>query len=491
MWLGVTIAVALSLALRLPFIGEPSFPDEGGYLLAAQHWRSSGPNLYGDFFVDRPPLLMLFWRAAAVAGGVEAARWAACVLVGLFVVCAAWAGRLVGGDRGGLLAAFTAAALASGPVLGAHEVDGELLAAPVVMLSCALALTAVRSPSPRRQAWASACAGGAGVLAVLVKQNFVDALGFLVVLVVASALTRALSWRAAVRMLGWATAAGIVVVASAIAWASSTAPGVGGLVYAMYGFRSDAERVIFSQSLTAPEGRLSMLWSAALVSGLLAVGAVFVVAAWARLRRRDPVHVAVVVMLLIGMVGVALGASYWVHYLIGLIPVSALAAATLGGRSRWLRRLGYTAVAFVVVSAGMTTATAVDSTTATAATDTALEQFLGAAGDRSDRVVITYGHANVIEASGLEPGYPYLWSLPMRTLDPDLRLLIGRLSGRSAPTWFVQWDDLDSWGIDTNGLLAATVRADYRPVAAFCGVEVYLHDGRSRPLPAVADPCSS
>jgi hypothetical protein len=41
----------------LPFVGAPASPDEGGYLLVASQW-SRGTSLYGNYWVDRPPLLI-------------------------------------------------------------------------------------------------------------------------------------------------------------------------------------------------------------------------------------------------------------------------------------------------------------------------------------------------------------------------------------------------------------------------------------------------
>ena len=45
----------------------------------------------------------------------------------------------------------------------------------------------------------------------------------------------------------------------------------------------------------------------------------------------------------------------------------------------------------------------------------------------ADSIVVTYTHPNVVDASGLRPGYPYVWSLPIRVLDPHLALLTSSL----------------------------------------------------------------
>ena len=54
--------------VRVTYVLRPLRNDEGGYLLVARQWHSGGEFLYGDYFVDRPPLLLLVFRAAALTG---------------------------------------------------------------------------------------------------------------------------------------------------------------------------------------------------------------------------------------------------------------------------------------------------------------------------------------------------------------------------------------------------------------------------------------
>ncbi|MGZ5407108.1 MAG: hypothetical protein ACXWX1_05075, partial [Aeromicrobium sp.] len=74
----------------------------------------------------------------------------------------------------------------------------------------------------------------------------------------------------------------------------------------------------------------------------------------------------------------------------------------------------------------------------------------------------------------------YLWSLPVKTLDPRLQELDRVLSGPHAPTWFVTWNRVRSWGLDS-ATVQAVVRRDYRPVDRICGHTVYLRKGATRP----------
>jgi hypothetical protein len=78
--------------------------------------------------------------------------------------------------------------------------------------------------------------------------------------------------------------------------------------------------------------------------------------------------------------------------------------------------------------------------------------------------------------------YPHLWSLPMRTLDPEQDRLRATLAGPEAPTWIVQVNGLNSWDIDERSRLRDLVERRYRVVAEICGSPVWLKRGVSRPL---------
>src|SRR3954453_3318674 len=46
--------------MRLPWLSAPLGRDEGGIALLAQHW--GGGSLYGDYWLDPPPLLILLFK---------------------------------------------------------------------------------------------------------------------------------------------------------------------------------------------------------------------------------------------------------------------------------------------------------------------------------------------------------------------------------------------------------------------------------------------
>lgn len=488
----VIASALLAVALRAPFWSQGAFPDEGGALLVVRHWRAGGPGLYGDLFFDRPPLLVLFWRFADLLGGVQPARLLATGGVVLLVLSAGWAGHQVGHRRGARWAGLVAAALASTPLLGTQEVNGELLAAPLVMLSCAMTLAAVRGVErPVVRSAGAFVAGVTGAAALLVKQNLVDGLLFAFVLVLAASLTRTWPRGAVSRVVVPGALGALLPLGATLLWAAAWGPGLHPLWYSLYGFRADAAAVIAAHSMTAPDIRLMTLGVICLLSGLVPLLAGYLWLARRRLREKDPFTVALLAMLVMDLLGAALGGSYWPHYLIEAAPAAALAAgsmpALLTGGDPWPRR------AMVSVVASATVATVVAASpffTSSRSGERALIGWLAHAHRRGDTAIVTYGHPNIIEVSGLmTSGYPYLWSLPVRTEDPRLALLRSTVSSRTGPTWIVEWISFDTWGIDPAGRLAAAVREHYRHVATVCGVPVFLRDGAERQLPANAPVC--
>lgn len=484
------LAVLLAVALRVPSLRSLTYPDEGGLLLVARQWHDSGPGLYGHLWVDRPPLLLLFWKLADLLGGVVAARVLTLVVVAALVVLAAWAGRLLGGERGATWGAFVAAGLSCSPLLGTSEVDAELLAAPLVLLACAAVLEAASPHAGVRAqaAWAT-LSGLAGVAAVLVKQNLLDGLVFAAVLTVVAGLTGAWSRARTIRVLAFG-ALGVAVPAGAtLVWAAVFGPGIGTLVYTLYGFRLDAARAIASSDAGAPEGRLLALFSAALLSGLVLLLVVYLWSMRERLRARDPVTVALSAMLAFGALSVAGGASYWPHYLIELLPAAVLAAGSLAGAARpptWVRAT----LALPLLSGVLAAAIVATPFVSPRHDEIGLVRWLAKADRPGDTGLVTYGHANILAASGLTPSsYPYLWSLPLRTHDPHLTLVVSDLSAGSRPTWIVEWNSFDSWGLDHTGRIAMTVAQHYRDLGEVCGVHVFVRNDVPRPMSTDAGSC--
>lgn len=479
-WTIPAAALAAVLA-RVPFIGHAPGPDEAGFLLVGGQWSGPGSSLYGSYFVDRPPLLVTIFRLAALLGGVPALRVIGCVAVVVVVVGCGRVATLVAGRSAGGWSALAAAALCTSPLLGQYAVNGELLAAPFVVLGMLAVLRGVGAGTHRASvAWA-ASAGALAVSAVLVKQNFVDVAVFAVVLLVVSTARSELSARRSVALAAAGLAGAVAATVVAAAWTVAHGTSLHGVYEAMYPFRVRAGQVIATEGQGHAYGRLPGLVAAAIASGL----AVLVVLAGldlTRRRRRPSVEWALAAAVVLAAASVALGGNFWHHYLVGLVvPVSVL-SGILASRARLPRAaIGYVVVAaalsWVAVlglpqgSDGQTVGTAVAS-----------------AAEPHDTMVNLYGHADVVQTSGLTSPYPQLWSLPAKTLDPDLAELDRVLSGPQAPTWVVTGRTVSTWGLRTADT-ARIIGHDYRHVATVCHRRVYLRDGVSRPAPHPRTTC--
>jgi hypothetical protein len=486
----VATACAFTVALRLPFVDLPPYTDEGGLLVVAHSWHTGGPGLYGRLFVDRPPLLLLYFRLAGLLGGITTVRVLALGLVVGLVAAAGWAGLLLGGRRGAACAALVAAALMANTALGTQEVNGETVGAPLTALGCALVIRVYAGPGSGRSGRALLLvgAGAAAVRAVLVKQNLFDALAFGLVAVPASA--RRGEWRRTRTDLTAFVAGALAPTLAVVAWAQVATPGVSTLWFTLYGFRVDALHVIATHSTAAPQARLGVLWHATLISGLLLL---VLVTLWALRRpvlRRDALTWALLVMLAAEITGVVGGGSYWTHYLVGLVPGVALLAGRAAGASPRARLVSLAVAVAVLSSLGHAGASVAAGRTSTAEAEAGLAGWLSAASRPGDSGVVVYGAADVFATTPLRPAYPYLWSLPMRTFDPQLDRLVGLLDGSHAPTFVVERMPADSWGIDPKGRVDRALARRYRPAGAVCGVPVYVHDTVQRLLPPLPTSCS-
>ena len=99
-----------------------------------------------------------------------------------------------------------------------------------------------------------------------------------------------------------------------------------------------------------------------------------------------------------------------------------------------------------------------------------------------DTLVVFGGRADLQLTSGLDSPYPYLWSLPMRTRDPEYADLTALLDGPRAPTWLVEWVDLDAWAGAGVPELRAAIDEHYVEVGTTCDDHpIYLLRGVDRP----------
>ncbi len=456
----------------LPFLSRPLSPDEGGFLLVASQW-GPGHSLYGHYWVDRPPLLLMVFDVASHLGGAVGLRLIGVVAVVASVVLTSATATAATGRRT-VVPALVAAIFLSTPLFGTTEVDGELLAVPLVLVG---ALALVRSWSARVAgglAW-SAAAGAAGAGAFLVKQNVVDvfvAAGVLLVLTARRSGLRATARSASVIAVGALTTLAFVL---GVAETRGTEPGR--LWDAVVTFRAQAASVIQASSSSATPARFHGLLVAALLSGVPVVVLVLAVRlrAPARAGAAPDLRAVAVAVLLWEAVAVVGGGSYWLHYLIGLVPGLVLLAVAAAQREVSLPRSTGVALALSAVSC-LAAIAVVATSDSTRTDDEAVAAYLRTHSGPHDSVVVGFGHPDIVYESGLRSPYQELWSLPVRVRDPDLRGLDRILEGPRAPTWVVvAGSSLDTWGVDASRA-TATLDARYRPAATVGAYVVWRRD---------------
>ena len=464
-------ATALAVAAWLPFLHLPLSPDESGFLLVARSWHP-GPSLYGSYWVDRPPLLIELFSVAARHGRVShsaagltapSVKLLGAAASGLAVALSAVLAHVVAPDRSWTrrVTVLAAVALLSDPLLGMPETDGEVLAAPFVLTGVVCLVAAVRLCGGRRPLLLAATAGAAAMCAALVKQNVVDVFVLALVLLVASRGRLPHAGRLAA---AFAAASG-AVLAAVLAAAAVRGTTPAGLWDAVVLFRLQASGVIGTAASAATGVRMGHLALASVASGavvLLGVAAVAVVRALVvrpaagagRIDEGDAgLHAAccwgALAMGAWELCGVALGGSYWFHYLTGTVP-AVLLLLVLVRPTRRLRRVLELVVPYAVLISAAVWGLHLTAP-GPAHEDAGVVAYLRAHAQPADGVVVAFGHPDIVAGSGLSSPYEHLWSLPVRVRDPRLHELGAVLSGPTAPRWVVVGGGtLDSWGLDAH-----------------------------------------
>lgn len=476
LWLCLVVVL-----VRGTYVLQPLRSDEAGYLYIARQWHFGGEFLYGDFYVDRPPLLIAIFKAAALSGWDPMVRVLTIPFALVFVVAAARAAFHVGGEVGVRWGAVVAAAFMCSPAMAADQADGELFASAFVMVGLALAVEAWRATTGAGRVGLAFAAGVVSGAAPLVKQNFLDALLFIAVLVLArAARDRGLDSRG-LTLIGVGALGAVTPHLLLWLWASAVGIEPVSLWRDIAAFRGEAFAVIWAHSMDAPLRRAALLLVLGLASGVL-----LVVVAWfrrvgLRVRRWTPLEWAISATMAFGLVAIVGGGSYWPHYLLQLAPVSVLAVAAVMGqpaRARPMRSAAYVAGGAAVV--GSVLAVMIYATVPWVWFQQRTGEWLADSSSPRDTAVVLYGNAAVLEAADLRSPYPHLWSLPMRTLDPGQARLRATLSGPASPEWVVGVNPLNSWRIDDAGLLRDMLGERYRVVAEVCGFPVWLRADVSR-----------
>jgi hypothetical protein len=472
--LGAVPAVAVATVLvRLVEIRAGASPEEADYLVIASQWHASGTSLYGNYWADRPPLLITLFGIANFFGGLGALRILGALAAAATVVALASASRRVFGRRAAVWTAVVAAALLVTPMFGAANVNGELLAVPFIALGVRFAVEAVQASDQLRVRGAALGAGVAAASALLVKQDMVDVIVFAAVCWIAAWRTRRITGRGLVDMVGLAFLGSVGTCAVVLLWAMAHGSSPLAIYEATYPFR------IHGVSGT----QVSHLGNALLLSGVPLLLVAFAVVGIRRSRAQG------VVWGLVAMAGwcafsVLLAGSYGLHALVAAVPVAALAA---GAVSLVVPGVTRALVGTVVASALITLAVLV--VQPAASPGTVIGEAVARSARPGDTILPAFGDADVLHASGLASPYPYLGNAPSQTLDPGLTLLRGVLASRVAPTWIVIRDSGTVTRLTDAGAMQPILDR-YSVVGRVCGRSIYLRNGEGRPALAPSGRCT-
>jgi len=468
------VVLARLLGTRLPLRA-----DEAGFLLVARSWDPQPDSLYGQFFVDRPPLLIAVVRAADWLGPPELLRVFGAVWFGVLVLMAARLGLEIGGRRAAAWTAVVVAALLVNPVIDVVAIKGEQLGMPFVLLSVLCTVAALR----RESAWLALLAGLFAGLAPGFKQSLVSGLVFAAVVLVGARLAGRISTRTTLRLGSVGLAGALLPAGLTIAWAEQAGVRLETLWYATFGFRSDASLVLADQGGAPRTERALILLAIAVAAGMALVIGLFLRhlrQEWSADRVLTAGTLAVVVVEVGALVA---GGSYWRDYLHALVPGAALCVAQLARRHpahRPTRLLVVGAVASCVVS--LVVWSAITAAGLVPYTEARTGEAIAEIAESGDTMTVFGGRADIQYAAGLPSPYRHLWSLPMRTLDPHLTQLRGLVTGDRPPTWIVEWVDFEAWNGEAGALLRADVEERYVEHGLGCDDHpVYLLRGLDRP----------
>ena len=466
----VLVVAGVAVVVRLPLMGTPLDPDEGGYAYIARHW-AAGSALYGPgAWVDRPVGLMLVFRwVSEVSYTAVSLRVAAAVAAAALAVAVACVSRALCGPRAGLFAGVLAGVVLAGPFIEGYELNGELLAAAVGTWGVAVAVwwSAGRLP------WGWLVLAGVLVgAAPLVKQSAVDTLvAVLAVVGVRAVATRRVAPVAAV-FLGVA----LPVVAAGV-WAVSD--GWSRAWFAVARFQAEvaasqsmADRVsAVASSVRHVSPDLAGLWLAA---GL----ACAVLVRHRQLLWPVPVWTAAAVL---AVVSSPFGhPHYWVQ---AVGPACVLAASMLPGLAAMSvgnRRVAVAALALAVALPMVSQVTVLVRSPAARsvaltgdsrpATDAVVGAWLRAHDPSGEPIYAFVGAAEVYLVSGRDTAYPYLWYQAVERVPGALGLLQRWLASATGPRFVVLYQSPQV--VEPKGPLGAILLVHYVRAAVIDGYVV-------------------
>lgn len=475
----------------LPFLGVTLTRDEAGLLMVGSQW-GPGRSLYGDYWVDRPPLLIALFGGVSLLGEGAAARLMGSVAAAASVFAAAALGRAIAPrvPRAPVVLAAVAAVATATPLMGAGAVNAESLAVPFVLAGSSAMVRALGHRSSGHAVRFALLVGVFGASAALVKQNFVDVFVFAAAALVVHARQGGEHRRRALVLAGALTCGGLLTGVAVLGVAALLGSDPVELWDALVVFRGEASAVLAASATAATVQRFAIL-IAALVATALPLVVLSVLPALLRprtapsaaprssgLERTRPtaqlttdLRLPAVMVLAWELFGVIFGGSYWLHYLLALVPGIALLVGVALQRHPSVGRTLQATIAVASISTIL--AIAINVMHPEPVPEQASIDYLRAHAAPGDTGVVAFGAPNILYSAGLTSPYPHLWSLPVRVRDPQLHDLAAVLAGPDRPDWLVMTgSSIATWGVDEDAAQPLVERY-YTYRAAADGFQIY------------------
>ena len=460
--------VAVAALARLPFVHAGLGMDEGGYAYVAERW-AGGARLYQGAWVDRPQGLLLVYRLVLEFGHSAFAIRLAALLCGcLLTALVGSIGWMLRGPAAGIAAAAIDAVVGVGPHIEGFTFNAELIGAVPSAAAIAAALRWRQAGGARWLLVAGLAAGSAP----LMKQSCFDGL----LVAAAIVLSRAGTRRRRTAHVG------VFLAAAALPLGAAAVDGLllGWHRYwlAVAGYKLAAS----SGGGAAFAARLARLMPSIHVAArdLAVVAVVAVVGVTLALTRRPRSSIPAL-WLLAAFAGFNVGASYWPHYYVQLVPPLALAAGITAAQ---LRR----AVAKALIVAICTFPVATFVANLPLLSDSARDHAVAyeslyeqdervAAAVRADSrptqtIYVLDSRADVYLLAHRTSPYPYLWAHPLHEIPGALARLRSLLSAPQRPTLVIVYTPPDQ--VDPSGRLEHTLTTHYRPDGRIAGTPVTL-----------------
>ncbi len=375
-WLWLSVAVLLSLVLRIPFFRIPMLADEGGYAYATQGWVNGTGELYGDLWISRPQAIFFVYAGIfdLFGTGTTAIRFAAWIAIALTVIAVWGFARICATPLAANITALTFAVGSSLPNLEGYSANSEMF------MGLPAALSALWLLRIGRTGWSRWQLVGVGILigiAISLKPSAAVMLPITMLFVVLTSGSDASRDRL-MRCLWPTTGVAIIGIASLI---NGWMLGWDNFIYATFTYRLSAQSAatVGIQHNLEAIGRLA--WRSSALIGLIAVLLVFryrasIVAAvrafgnlqqvggrafsfgqlrhwlsmasirgWINEPRSDG-RLLLRLWLLGGLFGASIGGDWWSHYLIQVIaPLSIWVGWTIAIIWPELGRIGRSVLA--------------------------------------------------------------------------------------------------------------------------------------------------